>query len=73
LGLLTTKSPELEKLDDLKRRVAEAAQYRPLERLAISTQCGFSGDVRNRTMTIEEETAKLTLLVEASGTIWGRA
>jgi 5-methyltetrahydropteroyltriglutamate--homocysteine methyltransferase len=72
LGLLTTKSPEIEKLDNLQQRVAEAAQYRPLERLAISTQCGFSGDVRNRTMTIEEETAKLKLLVEASRAIWGK-
>ena len=53
LGLVTTKSPELEPLELLSARVSEAARHMPLEHLAISPQCGFSGDVRNRTMTTE--------------------
>jgi 5-methyltetrahydropteroyltriglutamate--homocysteine methyltransferase len=73
LGLITTKSPELEPLENLKMRVREAATYLPPECLAISPQCGFSGDVRNRAMTIEQETAKLGRLVEAARSIWGHA
>jgi 5-methyltetrahydropteroyltriglutamate--homocysteine methyltransferase len=71
LGLITTKSPELEPLALLEARVREAAAFMPLDQLAISPQCGFSGDVRNRAMTIEQETAKLKLLVDAARAIWG--
>ena len=70
LGLITTKSAALESLDELKRRVTEATKFVPLDHLAISPQCGFSGDVRNRAMTIEQETAKLKLVVEAARAIW---
>jgi 5-methyltetrahydropteroyltriglutamate--homocysteine methyltransferase len=73
LGLITTKSPELEPLEGLKMRVREAACYLPPECLAISPQCGFSGDVRNRAMTIDQEAAKLKHLVEAARSIWGHA
>ena len=73
LGLVTTKDPELEPLELLSARVAEAARYMPLERLAISPQCGFSGDVRNRAMTIEQQTAKLQRVVDAARAIWGEA
>jgi 5-methyltetrahydropteroyltriglutamate--homocysteine methyltransferase len=73
LGLITTKSPMLEPIDELARRVDDAARYLPLDRLAISPQCGFSGDVRNRAMTIEQETAKLGLLVDAARRIFGSA
>jgi 5-methyltetrahydropteroyltriglutamate--homocysteine methyltransferase len=71
LGLITTKNPALESIDNLKQRIQEASKYMPLERLAISPQCGFSGDVRNRAMTIEQETAKLKLLVDAAHAVWG--
>jgi 5-methyltetrahydropteroyltriglutamate--homocysteine methyltransferase len=73
LGLMTTKSPELETLESLKLRVREAATYLPPECLAISPQCGFSGDVRNRAMTVDQEAAKLQRLVEAARSIWGHA
>jgi 5-methyltetrahydropteroyltriglutamate--homocysteine methyltransferase len=73
LGLITTKSSQLEVIDALKAQVEEAAGFLPIERLAISPQCGFSGDVRNRAMTIEQEKAKLKLLVEAAHAVWGRA
>ena len=45
LGLVSTKVPQLEKIDDLKRRIDEASRYVPPEQLAISPQCGFSSDV----------------------------
>jgi len=45
----------------------------PLEHLAISPQCGFSGDVRNRAMTTEQQTAKLQRVVDAACAIWGEA
>jgi 5-methyltetrahydropteroyltriglutamate--homocysteine methyltransferase len=73
LGLVTTKTPELEPLDMLSARVREATRYMPVEHLAISPQCGFSGDVRNRAMTIDEQMAKLKLVVEAARAIWGDA
>ncbi len=73
LGLITTKSPELESLDLLSARVREAARHLPLEHLAISPQCGFSGDVRNRAMTSEQHTAKLQLVADAARAIWGDA
>lgn len=73
LGLVTTKNPALESIDDLAERVREATRHMPLDRLAISPQCGFSGDVRNRAMTIEQETAKLQLVVDAAHQIWGSA
>ncbi|MGZ3410934.1 MAG: 5-methyltetrahydropteroyltriglutamate--homocysteine S-methyltransferase [Xanthobacteraceae bacterium] len=73
LGLVTTKNPALESIDDLTERVREATKYMPLDRLAISPQCGFSGDVRNRAMTIEQQTAKLRLVVDAARQIWGSA
>ncbi len=73
LGLITTKSPELESLELLTARVREAARHLPLEHLAISPQCGFSGDVRNRAMTTEQQTAKLQRVVDAARAIWGDA
>ena len=48
LGLVTTKSPKLESKDELKRRIDEAAEYVPLEYLALSPQCGFASDDRGQ-------------------------
>ena len=73
LGLVTTKSPALESAQLLQERVREASQYIPLEQLALSPQCGFSGDVRNRAMTLEQQMEKLRLVVETSRSIWGDA
>ena len=70
LGLITTKDPALEPADVIVERVRQAAKYMPLDRLAVSPQCGFSGDVRNRAMTIEQETAKMRLVVDVAKTIW---
>src|ERR1019366_1849589 len=64
LGLVTSKRPELESKDDLKRRIDEAAKYVPLEQLCLSAQCGFSSTVEGNNLTLDEETAKLRLIVE---------
>jgi len=71
LGLITTKRPELESKDDLKRRIDEAARYVPLEQLCISPQCGFSSTVEGNVLTLDEEIAKLQLVVETAAEVWG--
>jgi len=70
LGLISSKTPELESLDVLKRRANEAAQYLPLDRLAISPQCGFASTVAGNPVTEQDERAKLRLVVEAARAIW---
>jgi 5-methyltetrahydropteroyltriglutamate--homocysteine methyltransferase len=71
LGLVTSKRPELEAKDELKRRVDEAAKYVPLEQLCLSPQCGFSSTVEGNDLTIDEQLAKLALVVETAAEIWG--
>jgi 5-methyltetrahydropteroyltriglutamate--homocysteine methyltransferase len=73
LGLVTTKTSTLERKDDLKRRIDEAARFVPVEQLALSLQCGFSSGIGGNTMTIEEEMAKLRLVVEVAADVWGTA
>ncbi len=73
LGLVTTKRPELERKDDLKRRIDEAARYVPLEQLALSPQCGFSSTVEGNALTRDEQIAKLALVVETAQEVWGDA
>ena len=71
LGLVTTKRPELESKDDLKRRIDEAAKYLPLDQLCLSGQCGFSSTVEGNMLTLEDEIAKLRLIVEVAADVWG--
>ncbi len=71
LGLVSTKVPTLESKDELKRRVDEAAAYVPIERLALSPQCGFSSTVEGNEVTEDDEIAKLGLVVETAAEIWG--
>ena len=73
LGLVTTKRPELESKDDLKRRIDEAARFVPLDQLAISPQCGFSSTVEGNALTRDEQVAKLALVVEVAQEVWGYA
>jgi methionine synthase II (cobalamin-independent) len=73
LGLVTTKSRELESADALKRRIDEASQYAPLDQLALSPQCGFSSGIGGQAMTVEEEIAKLRLVVSVARDVWGEA
>jgi len=71
LGLVTTKTPELESKDTLKRRVEEAAKYVDIDRLCLSGQCGFASTVEGNALTIEAERAKLELIVATAEEIWG--
>src|ERR687889_1553206 len=71
LGLVTTKRPELERKDDLKRRIDEASRFLPLEQLALSGQCGFSSTVDGNSLTRDEQIAKLALVVETAAEVWG--
>jgi 5-methyltetrahydropteroyltriglutamate--homocysteine methyltransferase len=72
LGLVSTKVPQLEPLDELRRRVDAAASYVPLDRLAISPQCGFASDVVGNLLTEEEQKRKLELVVEAARRLWNQ-
>ena len=71
LGLVTTKLPELETKDELKRRIEEAAKHAPLDQLALSPQCGFSSTVEGNKITLQDEIAKLRLVVEVAREVWG--
>ncbi len=71
LGLVTSKRPVLETKDDLKRRIDEASRYLPLEQLCLSAQCGFSSTVEGNALTIDEEIAKLELIVDTAAEVWG--
>ncbi|MBM6404842.1 5-methyltetrahydropteroyltriglutamate--homocysteine S-methyltransferase [Phycicoccus sp. CSK15P-2] len=71
LGLVTTKTPQLEDKDALKRRIDEAAKYVPLEQLCLSPQCGFSSTVEGNALSQDEELAKLRLIVEVADEVWG--
>jgi 5-methyltetrahydropteroyltriglutamate--homocysteine methyltransferase len=73
LGLVTTKSAALETKDELKRRIDEASRYVPLDQLALSPQCGFSSGIGGNAMTVEDEIAKLRLVVETAQDVWGSA
>ncbi len=71
LGLITTKLPELESRDELKRRIDEASKYVPLEQLCLSPQCGFSSTVHGNDLSVEEEIAKLDRVAEVAREVWG--
>jgi len=71
LGLVTSKRPELESKDVLKRRIDEASRFVPLERLCLSPQCGFSSTVDGNALTYDQQLAKLRLVVETADEVWG--
>jgi methionine synthase II (cobalamin-independent) len=71
LGLVSTKGPELEELDDLERRIDEAAKFIPLDQLAISPQCGFASDIVGNRINIDEQKRKLERVVETARQVWG--
>jgi 5-methyltetrahydropteroyltriglutamate--homocysteine methyltransferase len=71
LGLVTTKRPSLESVDDLANRIEAASRYVPLERLAVSSQCGFATSVLGNALTIDDERAKLGLVAQAARKVWG--
>jgi 5-methyltetrahydropteroyltriglutamate--homocysteine methyltransferase len=71
LGLISSKVPQLESKDELRRRIDEASTFVPLERLALSPQCGFASTSQGNLLTIEEERRKLELVAETAAKVWG--
>jgi 5-methyltetrahydropteroyltriglutamate--homocysteine methyltransferase len=71
LGLVTTKRPRLEDKDFLKRRIADAARIIPLERLALSPQCGFASTMEGNKLTQDEQRAKLGLVGRVARSVFG--
>ena len=72
LGLITTKSGELEKRDDILRRIDEAAKFAPLDQLCLSPQCGFASTEEGNTLAEEQQWAKLKLVIDISMEVWGK-
>jgi len=71
LGLVTTKTGDLEDPDTLKRRIDQAAKYVPLDQLCLSGQCGFSSTVEGNALTHDQQRAKLELIVGVAADVWG--
>jgi 5-methyltetrahydropteroyltriglutamate--homocysteine methyltransferase len=71
LGLVTTKFNRLETVDELRRRIDEAARFMPLEQLCLSPQCGFSSTVHGNDVAVEMQLKKLQLVVETARAVWG--
>ena len=71
LGLITTKTPTLETVDDLRKRIDAAAKYLPLEQMALSPQCGFASDVVGNMITPDDQKRKLERVVEVARQVWG--
>ena len=72
LGLVTTKTPRRETTAELKRRIEEASALVPLERLALSPQCGFATSVIGNRITVEDQNRKLRVICETAKEVWGR-
>ncbi|MBT5048331.1 MAG: 5-methyltetrahydropteroyltriglutamate--homocysteine S-methyltransferase [Rhodospirillaceae bacterium] len=73
LGLVSSKLAALESKDEIKARIDEAAKYMPLDQMALSPQCGFSSTVHGNDLSVEEEKAKIRLIVETADDVWGTA
>lgn len=71
LGLISSKEPVLESVDELRRRIDQAAQFAPLENLAIAPQCGFASTALGNLLTWDDQRRKLELVVETARRVWG--
>jgi 5-methyltetrahydropteroyltriglutamate--homocysteine methyltransferase len=72
LGLVTTKTGQLESKDEIKRRVEQASKFMPLEQICLSPQCGFASSEEGNIIAEDEQWAKLRMVVELAVEIWGR-
>lgn len=72
LGLVTSKTGVLEKKDDIKRRIDEAAKFAPLDQLCLSAQCGFASTEEGNTLAEDEQWRKLELIVDIAREVWGK-
>ncbi len=70
VGLVTSKSGDLEKKDDIKRRLEEASKYAPLDQLCLSPQCGFASTEEGNILTEDQQWAKLKMIVDISKEVW---
>ena len=70
LGLITTKNPELESLASLTEKVTDASRYVPLERLALSPQCGFASSIIGNNISLEDQQRKLRLVTNTANALW---
>ena len=71
LGLISSKLPQLENEHDVIKRIHEAAQYMPLENMALSPQCGFSSTSHGNNITMDDQWNKLELVVKIAKEVWG--
>ncbi len=71
LGLVTTKKAVLERKDQLKQRIKAAQAFMPLERLALSPQCGFASTIEGNLLSPADQEAKLRLVAETAREVWG--
>ena len=71
LGLITSKFPQLEPKDQIKRRIDAAAKFAPLEQLCLSPQCGFASTEEGNILTEDEQWRKLRHVVEIAEEVWG--
>ena len=71
LGLVTSKTGELESKDELKRRIDEASRYLDLDQMCLSPQCGFASTEEGNSLTEEQQWAKLRRVVEVAQEVWG--
>ena len=71
LGLVTTKSGQLESKDSIKRRIEEAAKFADIDQLCLSPQCGFASTEEGNVLTEDEQWAKLAMIVEVAKEVWG--
>ena len=71
LGLITTKVGRVESIDELRRRIDEAARYLPLEQLAISPQCGFASSIRGNLLSEDEQFRKFDVMLGTAAKVWG--
>ena len=72
LGLVTTKKPALESAGTITRRIEEASHFVPLERLALSPQCGFASTEAGNALSAEDQAAKLQLVADVAKSVWGK-
>jgi 5-methyltetrahydropteroyltriglutamate--homocysteine methyltransferase len=71
LGLITSKKPDLEAKDDIKRRIEQASKFVDIDQLCLSPQCGFSSTLEGNALSVDQQIAKLRLVVETAEEVWG--
>ena len=72
LGLVTSKTGQLESKDAIKRRIEDAAKFMPIEQICLSPQCGFASSEEGNIIAEDEQWAKLRMVVEIADEIWSR-